>query len=244
MKYIGTFFLLSTLSTLGQEIPWYKDTETMRGRIYKNVSVPVINIFQLMSSKLSSALTMTTSYVSKDIFQKKIASIESEFQKIENDLRSQEHKAIDILFCKNELDESTISFCFDIRNDLKKFGREYMSKPEPNIHHDTTIPMELSAMIIRCLQRDKINPDSINIIDKRDDEELQKEIFEDAITMAPYHNWSVREGQLVIHTDQPQFYGFIALLPKIKKVNNIDEQEAIVTHECEHIKEQHSTTCA
>ena len=244
MKYISTLFLLVIMPVLGQELPWYKDKETIRGRIYKNLSVPAINTFQLIQSKISSALTMTTSYVNKNIFQKKITSIESELKNIENDLRSQEHKTIDTIFRKNELDESTIPFCFEILNDLKKFGQEYMSKPEPNIHHDTIIPVELSIMLIKCLKQDAINPNSINIIDKRNDEALQKEVFEDAIAMAPYHNWSVLEGRLIIHKEHPQFYGTIVLLPKIKKVNSNDEQEAMITHECEHIKEQHSVTCA
>jgi hypothetical protein len=235
--------MLFMMPLLGQALPWYKHKEGIRGRVYQMFSVPTINTIYTIQSKISSAAILTMSYVDKSIFQKKSIAIECEFKKIENHLRLEEQKAIDIIFRKNGLDQPTISFCFNILNDLKKFGQEYMSKSDPNVHHDKTISAELYAILTACLKRNNINPGSINIIDKRDDEALQKEVFEDAIAMAPYHNWSVRDNQLVIHEGQPHFYGFIALLPKIKKVSSIDEQEAILAHECEHIKEQHSTTC-
>jgi hypothetical protein len=222
---------------------WYSDKETFRGYVYQDLSVPAIDVIQSMHSQVSSIVTFAMSYADKSIFEKKMVAIESALKEIENELRLQEQKAIDIILRKNGLDESTRDFCFQVIKDLKKFGKQYMDKPRENIYHDKTIPTQLYTMLITCLKRDNIDPDSINIINKIEDEELQKEVFEDAITMAPYHNWSVRDNELIIHKEQPHFYGFITLLPKIKKISSIDEQEAILTHECEHIKEQHSTTC-
>lgn len=248
MKYIKilSIFLagLAIAPLCGSEkLPWYKNSEQVRGRIYQSVSVPTINAMQTIQSRWSYALTTATSLLNKNIYQKKIDAIESEFKNIENSLRAQQKNAVVAILDKNGLDEETTTFCLSIIDELKVFGREYMSKPQPNTHHDTTIPANLYAMIIRYLKNDNVNPDSINIINKIDDESLQGEVFEDAITMAPYHNWSIKNGELIIDKTQPYFYGSIILLPKIMKIASADEHEAMLAHECEHIKEQHSTTC-
>lgn len=249
MKHIKIFSVFcASLLTIsfchGEGISWYKNSEKMRGHIYQSLSVPAINAMQSIQSKGSYALTTVESMWDKNIFQKKIASIEAEFKNIENNLRSQQKNAVIAIFHKNELDdESTIPFCLDIIDELKKFGQEYMSKPQPDIYHDTTIPANLYAAIIKNLKKDNVDPDSIRIIDRTKDETIKDVVFEDAIAMAPYFNWSVKDGKLAIHKEHPQFYGSIALLPKIITVASNDEEEAMLAHECKHIKEQHSTTC-
>jgi hypothetical protein len=229
------------ISLAGQTFSGYKNTEELRGHIYQKFSVPTINRLQKIKAKVSYALLVAQQSLDKDTHNKRIASIDSQFKTIENNLRTQEKNAVIVILKKCNIDDEVVDFTFNTLDELKKFGTEYMNAPQENIFHDETIPTHLYELIIKHLQKNDIHPGSIRIVDAINDE--HKDVTEDAIAMAPYHSWSINKHKLIIQKEQPALYGGIILFPNAVRNISIEGQEAMIAHECRHLKEQHSVTC-
>ena len=231
------------MSLSGETFSWYENTEAFRGHFYQKFSVPTINKLQKIRGKGSYALLATQQSFNKDTYKKRIASIESQFKKIENNLRTQEKDAVTSILKKYNVDNETIDLGFNVLDELKKFGTEYMSTPQEGIFHDeiTSAP-HLYEFIIKHLQKNSIHPGSIRIVNAINDE--YKNVSKDAMTIAPYHNWSIDNYKLIIDKKQLHQCGIIALFPNSIRDISVEGQEAMIAHECKHLKEQHSVTCA
>lgn len=221
---------------------WYGNTETFRGHFYQKLSVPTIDRLQKIKAQGSYALLTAEQCFDKDSHKKRIASIESQFKKIENDLRTQEKHAVTAILKKYNVDNETIDLGFNVLDELKKFGTEYMSAPQENIfHHEITPAPHLYEFIIKHLQKNGIHPGSIRILNGINDD--YKNVDQDALAIAPYHSWLIDDHKLIIDKKHLTQYGIIALFPNSVRDISIEEQEAMIAHECKHIKEQHSVTC-
>lgn len=230
------------MSLSGETFSWYENTEDFRGHVYQKFSVPTIDRFQKIKAQGSYALLAAQQSFDKDTHKKRIASIEFQFKKIENDLRTQEKDAVTAILKKYNVDNETIDLVFNILDKLKKFGIEYMSASQENIfHHEITPAPHLYEFIIKHLQKNGIHPGSIRIINGINDD--YKDVREDAHAIAPYHNWYIEDHKLIIDKEQLHQHGIIALFPNSVRDISIEEQEAMIAHECKHVKEQHSATC-
>jgi hypothetical protein len=217
-------------------------TENFRGHFYQKISVPTINTVQKIKAKGSYALLAARQSLNQNAYKKRIASIESQFKKIENNLRAHEKDAVIAILKKYDIDDQDINFCFHVIDGLKKFGTEYMSASQENIFHDETIPAHLYELFIKHLHKNSIHPESINLFNAINNDDC-KDAPEDMITASPWPRWSLDEGELTIDKEQPVQYGMIVLLPNSVRNISSEGQEALIAHECKHLKEQHSITC-
>lgn len=239
MKQIISLLFSLTLTLSFASQTFCNDNEYFRGCFYTTFSVPTIDALQKIKSTGSYALLKVAQSFDNNAHSKKIAFIESQFKTIENDLRQQEKKAITKLLQTYTANDHVIAFYFHILNELKQYGREYMSKPRADVYHDNqTIPAPLYTTIIKHLKQNGIHPDSICISDLMKDE--YKDVPFDAAAMASYHTWHIDGSQVVIHTEKPYRYGTIRLYPNVMIGTSDDDREAIIAHECQHLKEQHS----
>lgn len=126
------------LSFLNQTFCWQSNTQHFRGNFYQKVSVPTINTLHTIKAKGSSKLLNIWQFIDKNAYKKQIKHIESQFKKIENDLRLKEKDAVIAILKKYNIDNSAIEFGFRILNELKNYGAEYMSNHQEDIfHHET-----------------------------------------------------------------------------------------------------------
>src|SRR5436190_16719274 len=123
---IKNLILIITISFLNQIFCWQPDTEYFRGNFYQKVFVPAVNMLHRIKVKGSSKLLTLQQFIDKDTYRKRIKYIESQFKKIEKDLRLQEKDGVTAILKKYNIDNNTIEFGFGILDELKKHGTEYM----------------------------------------------------------------------------------------------------------------------